>query len=262
MQLIPRYLVKNRIDLVLDMIGFITEYRPVYQRQIKIYRGIDNTVQFRILNADQKPISLSGKTPKFVAFDENKNLVLEIEGTVLDDGSTRNTQGTFSILITENSLLNIDQQYLSYTVFLTDEQTNENIITYSNSYFDNGGTIYISSEAFPAVKLPVVVQQFQKVNSTVEEWVSETAVAEPNINSNEALHTIAIYTNNFVGSLILQATLNQQITDGVSWSNIETIEFAGTETEPTVINVIGVYKYFRFKSFSDPANITKILIRN
>jgi len=262
MQLIPRYLVKNKIDIVLDMTGFVTEYRPVYQRQIKIYRGIDNTVQFRIFNADQKPVALAGKTPRFVAFDENKNLVIDRNGDVLDDGSTRNTLGTFSVNITENDLLNIDQQYLSYTIFLIDENTHDRILTYSDSHFNNGGTIYISSQAFPAVKSSLTITQFQKTDFNTDRWVSETASAEPYINSNEALHSIAVYTNGFEGSLTLQATLNQQINEGVSWSDIQTLEFTGLETDPTAFNVVGVYKYFRFVTLDNPDNIIKILIKN
>ena len=74
-QLIPRYLVNNRIQIIANDSGFVTEYRPVYQRQIKIYKNIDNKLQFRILNADQKPLSISGYTIKFNAFDENKSLI-------------------------------------------------------------------------------------------------------------------------------------------------------------------------------------------
>jgi hypothetical protein len=262
MQLIPRYLVKNRIDVVLDVTGFATEYKPVYQRQINIYRGIDNNVQFRMFNADQKPVSIAGRTPRLHAFDENKNLVLDIDGVVLDDGSTRRTQGMFTITVTENDLLNINQQYLSYTVFLIDDDTHDRSITYSDPHFNNPGVMYISAQAFPSVKPPLEIKQFQKTDFITDRWVSETASAEPNINSNEALHTIVIYTNGFIGSLTLQATLNQQLNEGGSWSDIETIEFTGAETEPTAINVVGVFKYFRFITFDDPVNITKILIKN
>ena len=34
MQLTPRYLVNNRTTIVTNEAGFITEYRPVYQRQL------------------------------------------------------------------------------------------------------------------------------------------------------------------------------------------------------------------------------------
>jgi hypothetical protein len=79
----------------------------MYQRQIKVYKGIDNVIQFRLLNADQKPINVSSYTPKFVAFDETKALVIEHDGSIqqLDDSSA--TRGMFTVTITENDLLNI-----------------------------------------------------------------------------------------------------------------------------------------------------------
>jgi hypothetical protein len=80
MQLIPRYLVKNRTTILANEAGFITEYKPVYQRHINVYRGIDNVLDFKVLNADQKPIDITNYTPKFQAFDENKLLVAEYDG--------------------------------------------------------------------------------------------------------------------------------------------------------------------------------------
>ena len=77
MQLVPRYLVNNRIEIISNEAGFVTEYRPVYQRQLKVYRGIDNNIQFRLLNADQKPINSNLYTPRFVAFDEKNNCIIE-----------------------------------------------------------------------------------------------------------------------------------------------------------------------------------------
>jgi hypothetical protein len=260
MQLIPRYLVKNKIDVVLDVAGFVVEYRPVYQRQIQIYRGIDNTVQFRMFNADQKPIAIFGQTPRFIAFDENKNLVLDLDATVLDDGSSRQTRGTFAVTITENHLLNIDQQYLSYVVFLEDDLTGDKTLTYANSHFGNGGIIYISSHAFPAVKPPLEITQF--LQTDLDRWESESASAEPAINNNEALHTIVIYSDTYAGTLTLQTTLDQQITESTRWANLSELVFTGEETEPTVINLVGIYKYFKFKTSDNPEKISKILIKN
>ena len=61
MQLIPRYLVKNKTTIVTNDTGFITEYRPVYTRQLQVYKGIDNVLEFKLLNADQKPVDLTMK---------------------------------------------------------------------------------------------------------------------------------------------------------------------------------------------------------
>jgi hypothetical protein len=91
MQTTSTYLAKNKVVIVANLTGFITEYRPVYQKNLNVYRGIDNLLHFEVKNHDQKPVSLAGYTPKFVAFDENKNMILEKDGDVLDDIVTRST---------------------------------------------------------------------------------------------------------------------------------------------------------------------------
>lgn len=263
MQLTPRYLVNNRINIVANEAGnIITEYRPVYQRQIKVYRGIDNVLSFRLLNADQKPIDTSLYTPKFVAFDENKTMVIEHDATVLDDGST-STRGLFTVTITENDLLNLKQQYISYNIYLVDANGNKKI-TYVDSHFDNNGTIFVDGMSFPGPKEPQEIVTFTQsgVDSTV--YYSESVTAEPAINGNEALHTAAIYTTGYVGDITLEATLDNQIVfSGNSWVDIDTVTLTGDETAPTVINFNGIFNFIRFRSSEVPTGlITKILVKN
>ena len=134
MQLIPRYLVNNIVTIVANDKGFTTELRQVYSRQIKIYKGIDNVIQFRLLNADQKPINVATYTPKFVAFDEAGQQIIAHDGTVnqLDDSSA--SRGLFTVTVTENDLLNVKQQYLRYNIYLVDSANNKTI-TYVDSHF-------------------------------------------------------------------------------------------------------------------------------
>ena len=262
MQIIPRYLVKQRVNIVADVAGFVTEYRPVYRKQIQVYKGIDNVIQFKLLNTDQKAIELSGYTPKFVVFDENKNLVIEHDGVqVTSDGSTP-IKGVFSITITENDLLNIKQQFLSYNIYLVDVNS-EKVLTYTDSHFGNDGIIKISAEAFPGPQATHSITQFTQSNLNVTEFVSESVDAQPGINGNEALHTAAVYTDGYVGDVIVQATLDNQVTGGTTWADLSTVTFTGNETTPTPINFNGVFSHLRFKTTQNPSNtITKILVRN
>lgn len=95
MQKMYRYLANNKVTVLANTAGFATEYRPVYQKNLLVYRGIDNLIHFEVKNHDQKPVSLSGYDPVFLAYDENNNLVLEKKGdgvvTKLDDITTKST---------------------------------------------------------------------------------------------------------------------------------------------------------------------------
>lgn len=262
MQLTPRYLVSNLTKLVANESGFVVEYRPVYRRTINVYKGIDNVIDFQLLNADQKAIALTNYTVKFVAFDENKNLVIEHNGVqATSDGSTP-IKGLFKVTLTENDLLNIKEQYLTYNIYLVD-QDETNIITYSNSHFGNDGIIKVSANAFPGAKASKSVTTFTEVTEDTSYWISESIDAEPGINGNEALHTVAVYTDNYAGDLVVQGTLENQVDESTYWSDIDTITFSGTETEPQHLNFNGVLSHVRFKATASPADtITKILIRN
>jgi len=260
MQLVPRYLVNNRIEIISNDAGFITEYRPVYQRQLKVYRGIDNKIQFRLLNADQKPINSNLYTPKFVAFDENNSLIIERDCTVQDDGSSQ-TRGLFEVTITENDLLNVLQQYISYNVYLVDANSDK-VLTYTDSHFHNNGVIYVDGGMFPGPRETYSVTTFSESQVDSGTWFSESLDAEPGINGNEALHTAAVYTDSFAGDVVVQATLDNQVTGATVWADVATISFTGSETEPSPVNFNGVYSFLRFKATANPNTISKILVRN
>jgi hypothetical protein len=261
MQLIPRYLVNNRVNVVADVAGFITEYRPVYSRQLQVYKGIDNVIQFRLYNADQRPIDTTAYTPVFVAFDENKSLVVERECVVLDDGSS-GVRGLFTVTITENDLLNLKQQYLNYNIYLVDAN-NEKVLTYSHSNFDNDATIYVNARSMPGPLATYEVSQFTQTQVDSNEWTSESINAQPAINGNEALHTAAVYTSAYSGSIEVQATLDNQVTDATQWATVATLTLSGAETTPTPVNFNGVFSHLRFKADANPADtIEKILVRN
>jgi hypothetical protein len=263
MQLIPRYLVNNRINLVSSETGFIVEYRPVYTRDLKVYRGIDNRIQFRLLNADQKPVIITG-TPVFVAFDENNSKVLEYFATVTDDGSTRDTRGMFEVTITERDLLDIRQQYLHYNVYIEDNFEHRTL-TYSNRNFDGSGTIYIDGRSFPGPKPSIVVNSFYQVGT---EWTAGTnptdaIYAYPGTNGFDALHTVAVYSTGYVGTVRVQATLENQLSGINDWFDVKEIVLVGNETDPVSVNFNGVYNYLRFVFDNDPRQtIAQILVRN
>lgn len=257
--LTSRYLVSNRTKIIANDVGFTVEYRPVYQRTISVYKGIDNDLEFQILNRDQKPIALTDYEIKFIAFDENKSLVLEKTASILISN-----KGLCKVTISENDLLNIKQQYISYNIYLVDSN-NDKKLTYTDVHYGNSGTIYVSSEAFPGPRATYEVTQFQRLIQDEPEFVSETITAEPGINGNEALHTAAIYTNGYTGTVTIQATLQNQVLGNNTdiWADIDTVTFDGTETAPTPVNFNGVYSYLRFITSETPVDkVTKILVRN
>jgi hypothetical protein len=260
---LSRYLVSNRIHILANEAGHVTEYKPVYHRNVNVYRGINNTLEFRLKNADQKPLAVDDYTIHFVAFDQERRQVLKYSSNNNSGDITKLAPtGLFSVNIRENDLLNINQQYLSYTIYLEDAERRQTI-TYTDEWFGAEGTILISTAAFPG---PVVAQTVEFFTTEVgpEGWWTTSAVdAEPALNGNEALHTAAIYANGYVGTVRVQATLeNQLLGEHLTWTDVAEVPL-NNNTTPVPVNFNGVFTYVRFVADADPRNkITKILVRN
>lgn len=258
MQLTPRYLVNNKITILANDAGFITEYRPVYQRHIKVYKGIDNVLQFKVLNHDQKPVDITAQTPKFIVFDQNKQMVIEKDCTVTDDGSTT-TRGNCKVTVSENELLNLDTQFLSYNIYLVDSN-NDKTLTYTDTHFGSDGVLHLEDTAFPGPLASYSLTTFTQDNT---KWYSESIDAQPAINGNEALHSAAVYTDSYIGDVTVQGTLENQVTGSTNWVDVTTLTFTGSETEPKPVNFNGVFGHLRVSASANPADkITKVLVRN
>tara|TARA_B100001057_G_C22826070_1_gene941482 strand:- start:486 stop:1214 length:729 start_codon:yes stop_codon:yes gene_type:complete len=231
------------------------EYNKVYQRNLKITKGIDNTITFEVKNSDQKPVSiLNTYTPYVEIFTEDNILFKKYIGTIKET-STPLYKGQFTINIADGDTLNIDGQYLSYTVYLTKTSDNTNTLTYADSQFGAKGTIELLNEAFPG---PIA----SKSVSTFIDSISSVVNGEPGINSNTALHTAAIYSTGFAGTVTIEGSLEDSTTN--NWFTINTVSMS-SPTAPTYQNFNGVFSNIRFKVANDSGNtgtIDKILVRN
>ena len=144
---------------------------------------------------------------------------------------------------------------MSYVVYLNKISDDTNTLTYADDQFGPSGVIELSGSAFPGpVDSKSVVTFLDDISSVVD--------AQPHINSNEALHTAAIYSTGFAGTVKVQGTLGDNTSN--SWFDITT-ETLSSPTQPHYVNFNGVFSNLRFVKTNDTGNvgtIDKILVRN
>ena len=90
MQNLPIYLYDNTLDVILDLDPTIRGVnRVMYQRDLKIQKGIKNKIRIQFKNSDQKRISISNtQTFVFTMFDAiSQQLVLEKQLEVLEEST-------------------------------------------------------------------------------------------------------------------------------------------------------------------------------
>jgi hypothetical protein len=266
MQTVSRYLLSQLVIAYVS--GYHGRNSKVYDRRLTLHRGVSNPVNFTFKNEDQKAQDITSKTYEFNLIDsESKKSVLTKTLTVLDDGSTVSTKGDASCTITEGDLLPLDAKFYNFAVREVKSDGSREV-TYSDTGYAAAGTVEILDGAYPEFIASTNVSSFTASGGPLA-YTSGTVNAKPGINNNKALHTIAVYTKNFSGSLRVQGSMSS--TPGSSdWFDITMDGEASptntftSSTTVTNFNFTGVYHNVRFSWGNDSGNtgvIDKILYR-
>jgi len=129
MQKISFYLLPNRIKVTTDVAGFTTELRQVYQRKFKIYKGIDNTIEFEVRNGDNRKDNIAGYSLVVKFFDQLRKNVFTVEGSPI-----AGKPGLMSAVVTKDLIASLDPQMLTVAAFLRSD-TEERLL-YSDADFN------------------------------------------------------------------------------------------------------------------------------
>lgn len=246
MQILPVYLYPNNLDVILDVDPTVQGVNQVmYQRDLKIQKGIKNNVRIQFKNSDQKriPIDSTG-TFVFSMFDTiSQRLVIEKELSVLDVGTTA-TRGIALLSLTESDTLDLDKSSYQYSIKMLDTDGTY-LPTYSNTYYGIPGTLHILDDINPVLQPSTKVEDFQisfNAATNFYEYKSRALYANPEFNSNTALHTVAVYMTNYSGTVSVQATLNNNPIDQSFYATIETRTYSNF-TGVDYINFNGIFSY-------------------
>jgi len=265
MQTVSRYLLNNVVIVYTS--GYHGRNSTVYDRRLKLYKGVSNPLTFTFKNEDQKAQDITAKTYEFVLIDsETKKSALTRNLTILDDGSTTSSKGTASITITEGDLLELDAKFYNYAIREV-AADNSRTVTFADTAYNAAGTVEVLDGAYPDMIDSEEVASFTVTTGPLTR-TSSSIDANPGINNNTALHTIAVYTKSFSGSLRIQGTMaaipdNSDYFDIAATDQSYTINFSNS-SGVTYYNFTGVYQNVRFSWANDTGNtgqIDKILYR-
>jgi len=145
MQLNPCYLYSNRMDIYTNLGSWTKErFRKVYQRTMKIYKGVDNRLDFQVRNNDNKPKDITDLTS--VTF----NIVaVDTKGIQLQKAVTIETpaQGKMFVLLTEEEIQDLERGYYHFSMFYIDSDGNR-FPLYGDSQYDALGQLHVIDGAF------------------------------------------------------------------------------------------------------------------
>lgn len=251
MQKVLTYLYPNRIQILADVTSFNVEYTNVYQRIVKIYKGIDNVIEFDIKNADQKRIDLA-------TLDNIQMNVMDAAGNALENSpytvTPTSMKGIASVTIPSADLINLDDQYFKFS--LTATKNTDPVILYTDSKFGALGTLELEDSVVPVTRPSRTFNTFTAEIDLKGMPIYHSSAIPAKFYEAIPTETLdfAIYVNGFIGSIWIDATENSTINVEAfnkagkpfgSWTRtVEDGPFTGLVPFGSNINV-GTYNYFR-----------------
>jgi len=247
MQKISSYLYSNRVTLLADLAGFTVEYINVYQRNVKIYNGIDNTIEFDIKNADQKRIDLT----TLLQIELN---VMDVQGNALENSPYTVTptalKGIAKVTIPQEDLDELSSQYLKYSVTAVNT-TGEDVLLYADTQFGAVGTMELVGDAMPTFRDDRIYEHFTQEIDLEGNVTNHTPAIASKFYEAEPVKTLdfEIKVTDFIGTIYLEGTENSTISVNsyLNAPQIRTITTTVATTTTITFNdvEIGNYNYFR-----------------
>lgn len=271
MQLNPVYLYPNLHDVYFNIDGQwpIERYHRVYAKNLKIYRGLDNRIDFQVRNSDQKKQDITGLVPVLLIVSrESQQLILEKDLSYLDDDATT---GRAFTTVSQTELESIEPGFYQYSIVFETRVSDGVEYTVSqrkpgfvDSQHGAVGVIEVIRNVFGAAKYSLEIKNFAEIRpSSVGEdeatsYISSLINAQYQLTSSQSLHSFALYMNNYTGEVTIEGSLDDSA-DPSNWSTLDEITY--TNSGLASVNIEGKWKWFRIKHVPTSGTLDKILYR-
>lgn len=260
----PAYLYKNIQYLYTDLVTSNTGYRKMYARTLKLYKGIDNTFELKLLNGDQKPLDVAGWTLFWQLLDRDTAELKYITSVDIQESDLSRK----AITISQGDLEPIKGGHYIYSSYLVSPSGAKTIL-YGDSQYGASVNVEVINNSFPQIYPSQIITDFLAsadvpyVNPDTSSY-SSAINARAELNNDHATHTIMIYSSNFKGSVDIQATLENGVTAVINWAVVGSVNLTEMDSL-SYKNFVGVYTWIRFHVKPDQDNsgtVDKILYRS
>ena len=268
MQLNSVYLYPNRIDVFTNhttpdestLDAWKTErYRRVYNRNLKIYRSVDNIIDIQVRNSDQKATAYTGTVLVFnLIARDGKDLVINKACADISK-----TQGRARVTLTRQEMLDLEPGLYQYSLVQEQRGPNGVLLQRTPLYFDSQygaiGTIEIVGDVLSDVTDSLVVDKFayvspQALGETDPLFFTSSIIdAQSQLTVPKSLHTFQLYFTQYSGTVYIEGSIEEQgatptkwvtlTPDGDTSAMIEIVE----QTGPIYKNITGKYNWFRIR---------------
>ncbi len=271
MQKISYYLSQNRIQVVTDQVatGYITENRQVYQRVLKLYKGINNSVELEVKNAEQRRVAIVGKDIFIKFYDALHRCLFTTQAYPI-----LSKLGIAEFIVSSDLIEDIVPQQLKMAIYMVDEFGRESIL-YADPQFGVLGGVELLDGYNEKYKVGDITETLTTFNLDYGRKMFVSEIAEFGTSINDDYSTtpfssltidniwVEIFNNPhaiYEGKVYVYATADKSLAIGSRWNKIHEIDldsFDGSTlvtshqiyktVDGTVNSVEKDYKFIKFE---------------
>lgn len=236
-----------RQDVVLYIGNSPRRFQIVYAKNLKLHKGVDNKIQFRFLNQEQKPVDLTGKeiTCRIISSDGHTVLLQKALTPLLP------LTGLTELQLGSDDLQDIISQHCTYSLEIP-------VDSFSLP-------VFVDSEAGARGKIQIV-------DSILPDFIPSDVVTiptHPQPSGNIVTFHSSILATGEVYNMTIQASYTnysgtvqlQGSTTGTEWYDIDSMSDYVEQTDTVSQNVQGFHPLIRFEYVSTGGTVDKILVR-
>lgn len=214
---------------------FQRRWQPVYAKNLKINRGVDNVILFEFINQDQKPVNISGSTITFHLISQDGETSLLKKDLV----ALNNTFGRAKVTLTEEELDVIDAQPANWSLERASGDLYEAVFV--DDYAGGRGVADVVDSVYPdfvpSEEITVPDYTIQEIDSLNRVHTSIAYVA------GKSLTTLQLDFDNFTGNVKPQGADTQL----GPWYDIGNQTTYANQDTRSYINVEGHHNYLRLE---------------
>lgn len=231
-------------------------YMPQYAKPLTLHKGVDNQIQFKFLNQEQKPVDITGKEITCRIIDSTGKEILLNKALTLQLPAT----GLAALILNAADIEDIDPQKCSYSLEIPVGSFDYPVYVDQNA--GARGVMNIVNSV-----LPSFVPSYQITIPTSQVFPNISNVA--NVNSNARTYYSSVLSTNdnplltiqtkyseYYGNVVIQGST---IADG-DWYQIEKHTYANANST-LGYTVTGYHPYIRVEYVSNCGAVTNILSR-
>jgi hypothetical protein len=229
----------------------------VYTKNLKLHRGVDNTIQFQILNQDQKPINLTGFDINFrLISDDGKRILITKTVSINPTDGALPLTGIAVLKLLDTDLSSINAQMACYSLEI---KTHGSILA--------GLPIFTDSNSGARGKIEIL-------NSVLSDFVPSLSVSIPNhplpgrntpasfyssvFSPTTNAFTIQLMYEDYSGTMSVQGSTEQ---DGGWYDLADPNSYTLQNGSVSYTMDYGIHPYIRCQFEATAGDVSTILVR-